>query len=170
MAGRLKVGDPTEADTVDGPLITDAHRARVLGYIDAGRAEGEIVTGGGRPEHLETGYYVEPTLITGTNSMKAAREEIFGPVVVAIPFDDEEEGIAIANDSIYGLYDYVFAEDTARAYEVAKRLQAGHIGINTAQRNFEAPFGGWKMSGVGRDGGDFGLYAYTELQSVIWPG
>jgi acyl-CoA reductase-like NAD-dependent aldehyde dehydrogenase len=102
--------------------------------------------------------------------MTAAREEIFGPVIVAIPFDDEEEGIAIANDSIYGLYDYVFAEDTARAYEVAKRLQAGHIGINTAQRNFEAPFGGWKMSGVGRDGGDFGLHAYTELQSVIWPG
>jgi len=102
--------------------------------------------------------------------MTAAREEIFGPVIVAIPFDDEEEGIAIANDTVYGLYDYVFGEDTARAYEVAKRLQAGHVGINTAQRNFEAPFGGWKMSGVGRDGGDFGLHAYTELQSVIWPG
>ena len=170
MAGRLKVGDPTEADTVVGPLITDAHRARVLGYIDAGRAEGEIVTGGGRPEHLETGYYVEPTLITGTNSMKAAREEIFGPVVVAIPFDDEEEGIAIANDSEFGLYDYVFSGDTARAFRVAKLLRAGHVGINTAQRNMDAPFGGFKMSGIGRDGGDYGLEAYSELQSIIWSG
>ncbi len=170
FAGRLKVGDPTEADTVVGPLITDAHRTRVLGYIDAGRAEGEIVTGGGRPEHLETGFYVEPTLITGTNSMKAAREEIFGPVVVAIPFDDEEEGIAIANDSEFGLYDYVFSGDTSRAFRVAKQLRAGHVGINTAQRNMDAPFGGFKMSGIGRDGGDYGLEAYSELQSIIWSG
>jgi phenylacetaldehyde dehydrogenase len=170
MAGRLKVGDPTEADTVVGPLITDAHRARVLGYIDAGRAEGELVAGGGRPEHLPTGFYVEPTLITGTNSMKAAREEIFGPVVVAIPFDDEEEGIAIANDSEFGLYDYVFSGDTARAFRVAKLLRAGHVGINTAQRNMDAPFGGFKMSGIGRDGGDYGLEAYSELQSIIWSG
>ena len=170
FAGRLKVGDPTEADTVVGPLITDAHRTRVLGYIDAGRAEGEIVAGGGRPEHLETGFYVEPTLITGTNSMKAAREEIFGPVVVAIPFDDEEEGIAIANDSEFGLYDYVFSGDTARAFRVAKQLRAGHVGINTAQRNMDAPFGGFKMSGIGRDGGDYGLEAYSELQSIIWSG
>jgi phenylacetaldehyde dehydrogenase len=170
FAGRLKVGDPTEADTVVGPLITDAHRSRVLGYIDAGRSEGEVVVGGGRPEHLPTGFYVEPTLITGANSMKAAREEIFGPVVVAIPFEDEEEGIALANDSEFGLYDYVFSGDTARAFRVAKLLRAGHVGINTAQRNMDAPFGGFKMSGIGRDGGDYGLEAYSELQSIIWSG
>jgi acyl-CoA reductase-like NAD-dependent aldehyde dehydrogenase len=170
FAGYLKVGDPTEKETVVGPLITAAHRERVLGYIESGRREGEIIVGGGRPEHLPTGFYVEPTLITGTNDMVAAREEIFGPVVVAIPFDDEDEGIAIANDSAFGLYDYVFSGDTARAFRVAKLLQAGHVGINTAQRNMDAPFGGFKMSGLGRDGGDYSLEAYSELQSIIWAG
>jgi phenylacetaldehyde dehydrogenase len=102
--------------------------------------------------------------------MKAVREEIFGPVIVIVPYDDDEEAVAIANDSEYGLADYVFSEDTAKAYEIAKQLEAGHVGINTAQRNHEAPFGGFKMSGVGRDGGDFGMHAYTEMQSIIWPG
>ena len=88
--------------------------------------------------------------------------------ITMIPFDDEEEGIAIANDSEFGLYDYVFSKDGARALRVAKRLQAGHVGINTAQRNHDAPFGGFKMSGVGRDGGDYGLLAYTEPQAIIW--
>ncbi|HXX88643.1 MAG TPA: aldehyde dehydrogenase family protein, partial [Acidimicrobiales bacterium] len=83
---------------------------------------------------------------------------------------DEAEGIAIANDSDFGLYDYVFSSDTARAFRVAKLLRAGHVGINTAQRNHEAPFGGFKLSGVGRDGGDYGLEAYSEVQSIIWPG
>jgi len=165
----LKVGDPTEPDTVVGPLISAAQRSRVEGYIATGRQEGaEVVVGGGRPAHLARGYYVEPTLITGTNDMTVAREEIFGPVVVAVPFDDDEEGVAIANDSAYGLYDYVFSADTARAFQVAKSLRAGHVGVNTAQRHHEAPFGGFKMSGVGRDGGDYGLEAYSELQSIIW--
>ena len=124
--------------------------------------------GGARPADLPTGFYVAPTLITGDNTMRVAREEIFGPVITMIPFDDEEEGIAIANDSQFGLYDYVFSQDGARALRVAKRLQAGHVGINTAQRNHDAPFGGFKMSGVGRDGGDYGLLAYTEPQSIIW--
>jgi len=165
----LKVGDPTEPDTVVGPLISAAQRSRVEGYIATGKQEGaEVVVGGGRPAHLARGYYVEPTLITGTNDMTVAREEIFGPVVVAVPFDDDEEGVAIANDSAYGLYDYVFSADTARAFQVAKSLRAGHVGVNTAQRHHEAPFGGFKMSGVGRDGGDYGLEAYSELQSIIW--
>jgi acyl-CoA reductase-like NAD-dependent aldehyde dehydrogenase len=168
FAGRLKVGDPTEADTVVGPLISGVQRQRVLDHIQTGREEGEIVTGGGRPDHLATGFYVEPTLITGSNQMTVSREEIFGPVVVAIPFDDEDEGIAIANDSDFGLYDYVFSGDTARAFRVAKQLRAGHVGINTAQRNMDAPFGGFKLSGIGRDGGDYGLEAYSELQSIIW--
>jgi acyl-CoA reductase-like NAD-dependent aldehyde dehydrogenase len=168
FAGFLKVGDPTQADTVVGPLISGAQRQRVLDHIETGRQQGEVVVGGGRPEHLGTGYYVEPTLITGTNDITVAREEIFGPVVVVIPFDEEEEGIAIANDSEFGLYDYVFSGDTPRAFRVAKLLRAGHVGINTAQRNMDAPFGGFKMSGIGRDGGDTSLEAYSELQSIIW--
>ncbi|MBF6556464.1 MAG: aldehyde dehydrogenase family protein [Acidimicrobiales bacterium] len=170
FAGVLKVGDPTEPETMVGPLISAAQRQRVLDYIASGRQQGEVVAGGGCPDHLGTGYYVEPTLITGSNDMTAAREEIFGPVVVAIPFDDEEEGIAIANDSEFGLYDYVFSGDTSRAFRVAKLLRAGHVGINTAQRNMDAPFGGFKMSGIGRDGGDYGLEAYSEMQSIIWAG
>jgi len=168
FAGVLKVGDPTEMSTVVGPLISAAQQRRVLDYIETGRKEGEVVAGGGRPEHMASGYYVEPTLITGTNDITVAREEIFGPVVVAIPFDDEEEGIAIANDSEFGLYDYVFSGDTPRAFRVAKLLRAGHVGINTAQRNMDAPFGGFKMSGIGRDGGDTSLEAYSEMQSIIW--
>ncbi len=170
FAGFLKVGDPTAKDTVVGPVISGAQQQRILDYIETGRKEGEVVVGGGRPEHLPTGYYVEPTLILGGNDITVAREEIFGPVVVAIPFDDDEEGVAIANDSEFGLYDYVFSGDTARAFRVAKQLRAGHVGINTAQRNMDAPFGGFKMSGIGRDGGDYGLEAYSELQSIIWMG
>ncbi len=168
FAGALQVGEPTDPKTVVGPLISAAQQRRVLDYIETGRKEGEVVLGGGRPEHLDRGYYVEPTLVVGTNDITVAREEIFGPVVVVIPFDDEEEGVAIANDSEFGLYDYVFSKDTPRAFRVAKRLRAGHVGVNTAQRNMDAPFGGFKMSGIGRDGGDTGLEAYSEVQSVIW--
>jgi acyl-CoA reductase-like NAD-dependent aldehyde dehydrogenase len=168
-AGALKVGDPTERDTVVGPLISAVQRERVEAHIADGQKEGaELIAGGGRPSHLDKGFYVEPTLLTGSNTMKVAREEIFGPVVVAMPFDDEEEGVAMANDSDFGLYDYVFSSDTARAYRIARRLRAGHVGINTAQRNHEAAFGGFKLSGIGRDGGDFGLEAYSEMQSIIW--
>ncbi len=168
FAARLRVGDPTEPETVVGPLISAAQQRRVLDYVETGRKEGEVAFGGGRPEHLERGYYVDPTLVLGTNDITVAREEIFGPVVVAIPFDDEEEGVAIANDSEFGLYDYVFSTDTPKAFRVAKQLRAGHVGVNTAQRNMDAPFGGFKMSGVGRDGGDTGLEAYCEVQSIIW--
>ena len=93
-----------------------------------------------------------------------------GPVVVVVPFDDEEEAIAIANGTEFGLYDYVFSQDSDRAYKIARQLRSGNVGINSAQRNHEAPFGGFKMSGVGRDGGDFGMLCYTEMQSIIWPG
>jgi len=165
----LKVGDPTEPDTIVGPLISAAQRDRVERHVTTGRAEGaELITGGGRPADLTRGYYVEPTLLVGTNDLAVAREEIFGPVVVAIAFDDDDEAVAVANDSDFGLYDYVFSADTARAFAVAGQLRCGHVGINTAQRNHEAPFGGFKLSGVGRDGGDYGLEAYSELQSVVW--
>ena len=103
--------------------------------------------------------------------MKAVREEIFGPVIVVVPFDDDDEAIAIANDSrLRALRLRVLGGHRARRTASREQLEAGHVGINTAQRNHEAPFGGFKMSGVGRDGGDFGLHAYTEIQSIIWPG
>ena len=168
VAPFLKVGDPTSMDTIVGPVISGAQRGRIEAHIASAAPEGgEVLVGGDRPD-FERGYYVNPTLILGTNDMTCAREEIFGPVITLIPFDDEEEGIAIANDTEFGLYDYVFSKDAGTAFRVAKRLKAGHVGINTAQRNHDAPFGGFKMSGVGRDGGDYGLLAYTEPQAIIW--
>ncbi len=172
MATVLPVGDPLDPKTVVGPLITAVHRERVEGYVKAGADEGaEVVAGGGRPGHLDQGFYVEPTLLAGCRAdMRVSREEIFGPVIVAAVFDEEEEAITLANQSAFGLYDYVFSGDSGRAMRVARRLRAGNIGINTVQRNHETPFGGTKYSGVGRDGGSFGLHAYSELQSVVWPG
>ena len=102
--------------------------------------------------------------------MRVVREEIFGPVIVVVPFDDDDEGVAIANDTEFGLYDYVFSGDSARAMRIGRRLRSANVGINTVQRNHETPFGGTKYSGVGRDGGSYGLQAYTELQSMVWPG
>jgi len=170
-AGRLKVGDPLEPDTVLGPVITAVQRDRVEALVQAGVDEGgELLAGGARPD-MANGYYVAPTLIAGCKpGMRAVQEEFFGPVVVVLPFDDEDEAVAVANSTEFGLYDYVFSADTARAMRVARQLRSGNVGINTAQRNHEAPFGGFKQSGVGRDGGSYGLHAYSELQSIVWPG
>lgn len=170
-AGHMKVGDPLARDTVVGPVITGVHRDRVESFVAAGRAEGATVAvGGERPDIDGRGFYVAPTLLVDcTNEMTPVREEIFGPVVVVVPFDDDDEAVAIANDSDYGLYSYVFSGDTGRAWAVAQRLRSGNVGINSLQRNHEAPFGGFKQSGVGRDGGSFGLWAYSELQSIVWP-
>jgi len=169
MAGYLKVGDPTDTATIIGPVISAAQRGRIEAHIATAEEDGgEVIIGGERPADLPKGFYLAPTLITGDNTMRVAREEIFGPVITLIPFDDDDEGIAIANDTEFGLYDYVFSKDGARAMRAAKQLQAGHVGINTAQRNHDAPFGGFKMSGVGRDGGDFGILAYSEPQALIW--
>ncbi|MFF2011704.1 aldehyde dehydrogenase family protein [Streptomyces sp. NPDC058195] len=169
-AGHLKVGDPAARGTVVGPLISAAHRDRVESYIELGRKEGaRVVTGGERP--AGPGFHVAPTLLADcTNDMRVVREEIFGPVVVVVPFDDEEEAVALANDSDYGLIDYVWSSDVARAFRVARRLRAGGVGVNTIGRNMEAPFGGFKRSGVGRDVGSYALHAYSELQSIVWPG
>jgi acyl-CoA reductase-like NAD-dependent aldehyde dehydrogenase len=169
--GRLKVGDPLEKDTVVGPLISEVQRGRVEALIKTGVEQGgELVAGGQRPE-METGFYVAPTLIAGCKPDNAAvMQEFFGPVVVVVAFDDEDEAVAIANSTEFGLYDYVFSGDTSKALRVAKQLRTGNVGLNTAQRNHEAPFGGFKKSGVGRDGGSFGLHAYSELQSIVWPG
>jgi acyl-CoA reductase-like NAD-dependent aldehyde dehydrogenase len=171
VATVLKVGDPLDPGTVVGPVISAAQRDRIEGYVRSALDEGgTLVAGGTRPD-TGRGFFWSPTLIAGChNGMTAAREEIFGPVVVAMPFDDEEEGIAIANDSDYGLYDYVWTRDTARGLRVAQRLRAGNVGLNTLARNPETPFGGFRKSGIGRDGGSFALHAYSELQSIVWPG
>ncbi|MET9670134.1 aldehyde dehydrogenase family protein [Streptomyces sp. NPDC006475] len=170
-AGHLKTGDPAERGTVVGPVISAAHRDRVESYIELGRKEGaRLVAGGERPE-LGKGFYVAPALFADcTSGMRIVREEIFGPVVVVVPFDTEEEGIALANDSDYGLIDYVWSGDVARAFRIAGELRAGGVGVNTIGRNMEAPFGGFKRSGVGRDVGSYALHAYSEVQAVVWPG
>ncbi|MFD0433634.1 aldehyde dehydrogenase family protein [Streptomyces chartreusis] len=170
-AGRLKVGDPRETSTVVGPVISAEHRDRVESYVETGRKEGAVVVAGGERPPYERGFYVAPTLLADcTNDMRVAREEIFGPVVCVIPFDEEEEGIALANDTEYGLIDYVWSGDVARAFRIARRLRAGGIGVNTVGRNMEAPFGGFKQSGVGRDVGSYALHAYSEVQAIVWPG
>jgi len=171
-ASRMAVGDPRDPATVVGPVISAAQRGRVEALLEAGVAAGaEVVVGGERPP-LERGFYVAPTLLAGCEpDNPAVQQEFFGPVVSVVPFDgDDDEAVEIANGTEYGLYDYVFSADAARALRLARRLRTGNVGINTAQRNHEAPFGGFKMSGVGRDGGSFGLHAYSELQSIVWPG
>jgi acyl-CoA reductase-like NAD-dependent aldehyde dehydrogenase len=170
-ASRLKVGDPREPDTVVGPVISSAHRDRVESYVELGRKEGAVVVTGGQRPSRDRGFYVTPTLLADcTPDMRVVREEIFGPVVTVTPFDDEDEGIALANDTDYGLIDYVWSADVARAFRVARRLRAGGVGINTVGRNMEAPFGGFRRSGVGRDCGAYALHAYSEVQSIVWPG
>ncbi|HPU38702.1 MAG TPA: aldehyde dehydrogenase family protein, partial [Microthrixaceae bacterium] len=169
-AGYMKIGDPADPDRIVGPVITGTHRERIEGLVQAGVDEGATIALGGGRGGFDTGFFVEPTLLVDCNNqMTPVREELFGPVVVVVPFDDEDEAIAIANDSDYGLYSYVFSADTARAWHVAQRLRSGNVGINSLQRNHEAPFGGFKQSGVGRDGGSYGLLAYSEMQSIVWP-
>ena len=169
-APRLKIGPPTEEGVVIGPLVSAAQRDRVERYVAQGVAEGAVLAyGGRRPPHLAKGYYVEPTLFTGVrNDMTIAREEIFGPVITAIPFRDEAEAIAIANDTDYGLYGYVWTGDTARGLRVAGALRTGTVQINGSPMNGDAPFGGYKLSGIGRDGGKYALNAYSELKYIGW--
>jgi acyl-CoA reductase-like NAD-dependent aldehyde dehydrogenase len=169
-APRLKIGPPTEAGVVIGPLISAAQRERVERYIATGIQDGAtLACGGKRPAQPSKGYYVEPTLFTGVrNDMTIAREEIFGPVITAIPFRDEAEAIAIANDTDYGLYGYVWSGDSARALRVASALRTGTVQINGAPMHSDAPFGGYKLSGIGRDGGTYALTAYSELKYIGW--
>ena len=166
----LRVGDPREDGVVVGPLISKAQLERVERFVAGGVGEGAAVAcGGKRPAGLARGFYYEPTLLTGArNDMTVAREEVFGPVITAIPFRGEAEAVELANDSDYGLYGYVWSRDSTKALRVARAMRTGTVQINGAPPNPEAPFGGYKRSGVGRDGGRFGLAAYSELKYVGW--
>ena len=169
-APRLQIGPPDQEGVVVGPLVSAAQRERVERYIATGVEEGAtLACGGKRPAQPSKGYYVEPTLFTGVrNDMRIAREEIFGPVITAIPFRDEAEAIAIANDTDYGLYGYVWSGDTARGLRVAGALRTGTVQINGSPMHGDAPFGGYKLSGIGRDGGKYALNAYSELKYIGW--
>jgi len=162
-------GDPFDEATTLGPLVSEAQRERVRGFIRDGEAEGaRIVTGGAEaPDGLERGWFVRPTVFSDvTPDMKIAREEIFGPVLVLIPYEDEEDAIRKANDTIYGLAGGVWSGDPERAQAVARRLRAGQIEINGATFNPVAPFGGYKQSGIGREFGRHGLEEFLETKSL----
>jgi len=169
VIGGLPHGDPNNPENLAGPLINARQRDRVLGYIDKGKAEGaRVVVGGGRPEHLPTGYYVQPTLLADvTNDMTVAQEEIFGPVLCAIPYDGEEDAIRIANDSSYGLSGGVHSASREHALAVARRLRIGSVGVNGGMYyGSDGPYGGYKMSGLGRQGGLEGFAQYTEAKTI----
>jgi aldehyde dehydrogenase (NAD+) len=166
----LKVGDPRDPATEIGPMATAAQQKRVLSYIEIGLKEGARLTTGGldRPDNSGSGYYVRPTVFADVrNDMRIAQEEIFGPVVVIIPYKDEEDAIRIANDSPFGLSGGVWANDVDRATAVARRIRTGTVIINGAWLDLSAPFGGFKASGSGREGGVFGLHEYTEIKAIV---
>jgi acyl-CoA reductase-like NAD-dependent aldehyde dehydrogenase len=170
--GALKVGDPLDIESEIGPLVAARQRDRVVGFLESGVAEGaRVVTGGGTPADLDKGWYVEPTVFADvTNDMKIAQEEIFGPVLSVIPFDDEAQAIRIANDSDYGLCGSVWTADAEHGAAVAAQVRTGVVAINSAMiLDFNAPFGGFKQSGIGRELGPEGIGPYTEYQSIILP-
>ena len=166
----LKVGDPRDPETRIGPMVSATQYQRVQGYIRKGIEEGAtlLLGGTGLPEGLERGYFVRPTVFSNVrNDMTIAKEEIFGPVLSVIAYDDEEDAIAIANDTIYGLHAYVFSGDVARANRVARRIEAGRVFINGLYDEPMAPFGGFKQSGLGREFGIFGLEEYLEPKTLL---
>jgi aldehyde dehydrogenase (NAD+) len=167
---RLPVGDPTDANTIVGPLIRDSACSRAEKYVAGALEQGaRLVTGGRRPPHISRGYYYEPTLLADVRSdMTVAQQEIFGPVGVVIPFDDDEEAIRIANDSVYGLSGSIWTADPGAAFAMAQRIQTGNISINggTGGMNPWAPFGGYKRSGTGRELGADVLDDFTETKAI----
>ena len=169
---KIAVGDPWKADTQMGPLSMKRQLDRVMGYIEKGRKEGaKLVTGGGRPKDMNHGYFVEPTIFSNVDTdMTIAKEEIFGPVVSVMPYDNEEDAIRIANSSTYGLSGAVFTNDPDKGLALARRIRTGNVSINGLKLDNAVPFGGYKESGVGRVGGPEGLEAYQEIKSVYLPG
>jgi betaine-aldehyde dehydrogenase len=169
--GALTVGDPTDFSVDVGPLVAERQRERVEGYLQIGRDEGARVTvGGGRPAGIDRGWFVEPTVFADVdNSMRVAQEEIFGPVVAVIAYDDIDDAVRIANDSDYGLSGTVWTSDVDAGIDVARRVRTGTYTVNGFAMEWSAPFGGFKSSGLGRELGPEGLGAYLELKSINLP-
>ena len=167
-AAKLRVGDPLDPASKLGPLVSEPQRQRVEGYIRKGIQEGaRLVAGGGRPPELTRGHYVEPTIFADvTSKMTIAQEEIFGPVLSILPYESEDEAIAIANDTIYGLAGGVWSADRDRAMRIAMRMRTGQVDVNGGRFNPLAPFGGYKRSGIGREFGTYGLEEYFQIKSV----
>jgi len=172
LFSQVRVGDPFDEQTQMGPLAVRRQRDRVEGYIAKGIEEGAtLAAGGGRPKDLDRGWFVEPTVFGNVdNSSTIAQEEIFGPVLSVIPAEDERDAIRIANDTIYGLNSSVFTVDVDRARDVARQLRAGTVGHNGFKSDFGIAFGGFKQSGIGREGGKEGLLPYLETKTVILDG
>jgi acyl-CoA reductase-like NAD-dependent aldehyde dehydrogenase len=166
---QVRVGDPFDPATQMGPLAAERQRDRVEGYIAQGVSSGAtLAAGGGRPKDLDRGWYVEPTVFGGVdNSSVIAQEEIFGPVLSVIPAADEEDAVRIANDTIYGLHGAVFTDDVERAREVAGRMRTGAIGHNGFKSDFDMGHGGFKQSGIGREGGVDGLLPFVESKAIL---
>jgi len=167
--GGILVGDPFESETGMGPLATGKHRERVETYIAKGLDDGaSLVFGGKRPAHATRGYFVEPTVFGNVdNNSVIAREEIFGPVLSVIPVDNEESAIITANDSIYGLNASIFTHDAERAYALGRQLRSGTVGQNAFRSDFSIAFGGFKQSGIGREGGTEGILPYLEAKTMV---
>ncbi len=168
----LPFGDPHSREQILGPVVSETQRARILEYIRIGLAEGaRLVTGGRVPAHLSKGHYIEPTLFADVNNrMRIAQEEIFGPVLVLIPFDDDDHAVRLANDSIYGLAGTVHSKDPTRALAVARRLRAGTINLNSGNAfDADVPFGGYKQSGIGREMGLEGFEEYLQTKTIGIP-
>ena len=169
-ATRIRLGDPLERDTKMGPLVTGEHMQKVLGYIEIGRSEGRLIAGGRRATTgaLARGFYVEPTIFADVdNRARIAQEEIFGPVLAVIPFDGEDEAVKIANDTPYGLAGAVWTRDVFRGIRVLKQIRAGILWLNTYHPTYnEAPWGGYKQSGFGRELGPYGIEGYLETKQI----
>jgi aldehyde dehydrogenase (NAD+) len=173
MMSSLTVGDPADPATEVGPLVAKRQQERVEKYIAVGQEEGArvVVGGNGLPAGTERGWYVQPTLFANAqNDMRIAREEIFGPVISVIPYNDVEDAVRIANDSEYGLAGSVWTSDIEQGMDIARRVRAGTYGVNQYTMDFVAPFGGYKASGIGREFGKEGLEHYLELKSIVPPG
>jgi aldehyde dehydrogenase (NAD+) len=168
FAAGLNVGNPLDPAVTCGPMASEQHLNRVLGYIEVGRdSSARLVTGGGRPADQDRGWFVEPTVFADVdNNDRLAREEVFGPVLAVIPFDSDDDAVAIANDSNYGLGRSVWTTDEQRGIDVSRRVRTGTIGVNYYNLDLGAPFGGMKDSGIGRELGPEALSNYLEYKSI----